>query len=267
MDADGGISDVSERVPVSADDLVRQLKVLGVGPGSVLVVHTSFRATGPVQGGPRGLIEVLLECLGPQGTLAMPSWGDDTLFEPSRTPCRELGIVADTFWRLPGVRRSDSPHSFAAHGPRAAEITAPHPPDFPHGPDSPIGRVRDLDGQVLLLGVGHDANTTVHLAEALAGVPYRVPKYCTVLRDGVPTRVDYGEIDHCCRNFQLVGNWLKRRGLERRGRVGYGPARLARSRDVVATVVQELEPDLCPFLCARGAGCEDCEAAWAGVGE
>jgi aminoglycoside 3-N-acetyltransferase len=249
--------------------LVRQLRDLGVKRGSTLVVHCSFRAVRPVRGGPSELIGALTEAIGPTGTLVMPSmtdWEDDRVFDPSTTPCRGLGVVADTFWRMPGVLRSDSPHSFAARGPHAVEITRPHPPDFPHGPDSPIGRVHDLDGQVLLLGVGYDANTTIHLAEFEAGAPYRIPKFCTVLRGGVPTRVDYGEIDHCCRNFGLVGEWLERRGLERLGQVGNALARLVRSRDVVATVVEELEIDACRFLCRRGAGCDECDAAWDSVG-
>src|SRR5690606_39973944 len=127
-------------------------------------------------------------------------------------------------------------------------------------------RVFDLDGKVLLLGVDHTVNTTVHLAEALAGVPYRVPKYCTVLRNGLPVRVDFGEIDHCCRNFALVGEWLNRRSLERRGEVGSARARLVRARDVVATVVEELRDDPLRFLCPRGAGCSSCDEAWASVG-
>lgn len=254
--------------PLTPKELARQLADLGVERGGVLVVHSSFRAVGPVEGGPAGLIEALLEALGPEGTLVMPSftdWDDDTPFDPERTPCRHLGIVPDTFWRMPGVLRSDSPHSFAARGPHAAEICRPHPPDLPHGPDSPIGRVHDLDGQVLLLGVGHDANTTIHLAEYYAGVPYRIAKYCTVLVDGVPTRVDYGEIDHCCRNFALAGQWLNERGLERRRRVGRAAARLVRARDVVSTVVEELKNDPCRFLCPRGSDCEECEEAWSSI--
>lgn len=248
--------------------LARHLRELGVEPGDVLVVHSSFRAVGPVEGGLTALILALMDAVGPEGTLVMPSMTDrdDELFDPKRTPCRHLGIVPDTFWRMPGVLRSDSPHSFAAYGPHAARITAPHRPDFPHGPDSPVGRVCDLDGKVLLLGVDHTENTTVHLAEALAGVPYRVPKYCTVLRDGLPVRVDFGEIDHCCRNFALVGEWLNRRGLERRGEVGSARARLVRARDVVATVVEELRDDPLRFLCPRGAGCSSCDEAWASVG-
>jgi aminoglycoside 3-N-acetyltransferase len=244
-------------------DLVRQIAALGIERGMLIVVHASFRATGPVEGGPAGLIEALHEGVGRTGTIVMPSMSDvdDEPFDRFRTPCRSLGIVADTFWRLPGVVRSDSPHSFAAWGPLAAAITGPHPPEVPHGPDSPVGRVHDLDGHVLLLGVGHDGNTTIHLAESLAGVPYRLPHHCTVLRDGRPSRVDYLEIDHCCRGFVRVGDWLARRGRERRGVVGHGPARLMLSRDVVDTVVEELRDDRRRLLCPAGTGCEECEAA------
>lgn len=259
---------MSGEIVVNHDQLIRQLEFIGVKRGSVLVVHASFRSVGPVAGGPIGLIEALLAAVGTEGTLVMPSltdWDDDQVFDPTKTPCRGMGIVADTFWRMPGVLRSDSPHSFAAYGPKAAMITAPHPPDFPHGPDSPIGRVHELGGHILLLGVDHDANTTVHLAEYFAGVRYRIPKFCTVLRDGVATRVEYGEIDHCCRNFKQVGPWLRRRGLERRGQVGNAEARLVRSSDVVTTVVQELSQDRNRFLCPQGTGCDQCDVAWNSV--
>lgn len=120
------------------------------------------------------MIEALLEAIGPRGTLVMPSmtdWDDDQIFDPEATPCLGMGIIADTFWRRPGVLRSNSPHSFAAYGPWAAEITSPHPPEIPNGPESPVGRVYDLDGDVLLLGVDHSANTTIHLASAILGAP------------------------------------------------------------------------------------------------
>lgn len=248
--------------------MLRQLEALGVERGTVLVVHASFRSMAPVARGPRGVIQALLDAVGREGTLVMPSmtdWDDDEVFDPTRTPCRKLGIVADTFWRIPGVHRSDSPHSFAAMGARAAEITLDHPPDLPHGPDSPIGRVHALDGRVLLLGVDHDANTTVHLAEFYANVPYRIAKFCTVLRDGVPRRVDYDEIDHCCLNFRLVGCWLEARALERRGQVGHAVARLSRTRDIVSTVVEELRDDACRFLCPPMKECDQCDVARGGA--
>jgi len=234
----------------------------------VLLVHASFRALSPVQGGPRGVLDALLEALGADGTLVMPSWTgrDDVPFDPRTTPAAEdLGVVAETFWRLPGVKRSEHPFAFAACGPRTEEIVAGPLPLPPHAPGSPVDRVHALDGWILLLGVGHDANTTLHLAELLAGVPYRVRRACTVLRDGAPTRVDYGENDHCCRRFALVDGWLRDAGLQSEGLVGHAPARLFRSRDLVRLAIPQLEREPLLFLHSPSDRCAECDAARATV--
>jgi aminoglycoside N3'-acetyltransferase len=235
---------------ISRKDLTEQLLTLGVKPGGVLLVHTAFSKVAPVEDGPRGLIAALLDALGPGGTLAMPSMSDDDdhPFDAAATSCIGMGVVAETFWKLPGVARSDSPHAFAAIGPQAAAITAPHPIDIPHGLDSPVGRIYERDGQVLLLGIGHDANTTVHLAESVAGVRYRRPKHAMILRDGRITRCDYGEIDHCCDNFKFMDEWLDATGRQRRGKIGHGDARLANSRDIVEVAVGRLRADETVFL-------------------
>jgi aminoglycoside N3'-acetyltransferase len=251
---------------ISVNQISQQLLDVGVKPGGVLLAHTSFSRVRPIEDGPLGLIAAVRAALGPQGTLVMPSMTDDDdhPFDPASTPCLGMGVVADTFWRLPGVLRSDSPHAFAAVGPHAAEITAPHPVDLPHGPDSPVGRVHDFDGQVLLLGVGHDANTTIHLAEYLAGVRYRRRKYVTLLRDDQRTRYDYDEIDHCCQNFVLVDGWLDARGLQTRGRVGHAKARLTRSRGIVEVVTEQLRADETRFLHPPGVD-EQCDEARASL--
>lgn len=253
--------------PLNIATVVRQLTELGVRPSHVLQVHTAFSRVGPVEDGPHGLIEALRTALGPEGTLVMPSMTDDDdhPFDPLTTPCLGMGVTADTFRRLPGVRRSDSPHAFAAAGPMAERIVAPHPIDVPHGPDSPAGRALDLGGSVLLLGVGHDADTTVHLAEGIAGVRYRRRKHVTVMRDGTPTRYEYDEIDHCCERFALVDGWLDERGLQRRGTVGHAEARLVRARDVVDVVLERLRADETVFLHPPGTDAE-CDEAWASLG-
>lgn len=251
---------------ISAETLTRQLLDLGVQPGGVLLVHTAFSKVRPVEGGPAGLIAALLSALGPGGTLVMPSmsYDDDHPFDKTRSHCAEMGIVADTFWRLPGVRRSDNNHAFAAIGPLAEKILAPHPLDFPHGLDSPVGRVYELDGQVLLLGVGHDSNTTIHLAESMAGVRYRRDNYLTILQGGNPVRFEFREIDHCCQNFALVDGWLEERGLQKRGRVGHAEARLVRSREVVEVVVERLKENETTFLHPKGFD-EECDDAWSSL--
>lgn len=248
----------------SREEVVDQLRALGVREGGVLLVHTSFRAVRPVEGGPRGLIQALRAVLGPDGTLVMPSWtgADDEPFDPRSTAASgDLGVVADTFWRMQGVLRSEHPFAFAAAGPRAAEITSGPLPLPPHVPESPVGRVHDRDGQVLLLGVNHDANTTLHLAELIAGVPYGVPHSITVLRGGRPVRMDYLENDHCCERFTLADGWLRERGLQREGRAGHSDARLIRARDIVRVALEHLSADPLLFLHPADAGCEECDEA------
>ena len=251
---------------IGKDELLRQLAALGIARGGVLLVHAAFSTIAPVEQGPRGLIEALLALMGDQGTLVMPSMADDddAPFDRRTMPCRAVGVLADSFWRIPGVLRSDSPHAFAAMGPHAERITRPHPVDVPHGLDSPPGRVYELDGQVLLLGVGHDADTTIHVAENIAGVRYRQPKHATVMVDGRPKRYEYGETDHCCENFRLLDDWLEAEGRQRRGRVGQAPARLARSRDIVAAALERLRGNETVFLHAGGS-CSECDAARAGA--
>ena len=252
------------RREVSRAELAGQLRTLGVEQGGVLLVHTSFRAVRPIEGGPTRLIAALRAVLGPDGTLVMPSWtGDDERpFDPATTPAAaDLGVVADTFWRLPGVVRSDHAFAFAAVGPQAARLTSDTLPLPPHRPESPVGRVHELDGQVLLLGVGHDADTTLHLAEVLADVPYRVPKHCTILQNDRPVRVDYWENDHCCARFALADEWLRTRGLQGEGRVGHAQARLVRARDIVNVALDYLRKDPLLFLHEPTAACAECDAA------
>ncbi len=250
------------------EELVDQLRNLGVQPGGLLLVHTSFRAVRPVEGGPAGLIRALRTALGPDGTLVMPSWtGDDsTPFDPATTPAStDLGVTADTFWRIPGVRRSAHPFACAAVGPEAERITSDPLPLPPHRPESPVGRVYELDGQVLLLGVNHDSDTTLHLAELMADVPYRAPLHITVLENGRPVRIEYGENDHCCQRFAFADEWLRERGLQREGVVGHAHARLMRSRDIVRVALEHLARDPLLFLHPRGE-CEECDVAWESIG-
>ena len=254
--------------PASRDTLVGHLRTLGVRPGDVLLVHSSFRAVRPVEGGPRGVIDALLGAVGSDGTVVMPSWtGDgDQPFDPTTTrAAKDLGVIADTFWRHAGAVRGTHPFAFAAVGPHAEHITSDPLPLPPHRRESAVGRVWELDGRILLLGVGHDANTTMHLAEIMAEVPYGVAHHVTDVREGRPVRIDYLENDHCCQRFALADDWLRSRGVQREGRVGNAHARLVGSRDVVDVVVAQLRRDPTLFLHPRGSSCQECDEAWDSV--
>lgn len=250
--------------PVPVDTVVDQLWALGVRKGDVLMVHTSFRAVRPVEGGPAGLIEALMRALGPTGTLVMPSWPEhgDRPFDPATTEvARDLGVVARLFWRLPGVARTTHVQAFAAIGPQAHRILADPLPLPPHRPESPVGRVHELGGQVLLLGVNHDADTTIHLAEVYAGVPYGRPKRCASVVDGRFTLISYLENDHCCERFRRVDDWLREAGTQSEGPVGHAEARLAKAESIVSAVVSRLRRDPLFFLHDPSAGCDPCDEA------
>lgn len=242
--------------------LIQGVRDLGVTSGQVLVVHTAFSQLRPAVQRPEEVIDGLLEVLGSTGTLVMPSMADDDdePFDPSRTSCLGMGVVADTFWRRPDVLRSNSPHAFAAIGPAALEILAPHPVEVPHGPESPVGRARAAGAQILLLGVGHEANTTIHLAEDLYGVRYRVPRKA-MIRDPEGRRriVEYPEIDHCCERFERLDDALGPH--QRRGWIGAGRVRLVHAQAVVEAACRLLDADETAFLHPRGA-CVDCDVAW-----
>ncbi len=256
-------------IAIGQTQLAQQLRTLGVRPGGVLLAHISFRAVRPVESGPRGVIEALKAAVGDGGTIVMPSWGsdDDAPFDPARSPVdASLGTTAEIFWRLPQVLRSAHSFAFAALGPEALAVTADPLPLPPHGPLSPVARVHELGGQILLLGVGHDVNTTIHLAEILARVPYGVPRHCTVATDGRAVRIDYRENDHCGERFALVESWLRSRDLQWEGPVGHARALLVDSRDVVAVAGEHLRQDALVFLHPRRAGCAECDAARDSVG-
>ena len=253
----------------SISELVEGLRALGVRQGGVLLVHTSFRAVRPVEGGPLGLIAALRAAIGHDGTLVMPTMTDGaSVFDPTSTATANMGITAELFWRQPGVVRSTHPGaSFAAEGPHAKQICRAQPLSPPHGRDSPVGRVHALDGQVLLLGVTHSESTTLHLAEAMAHVPYSVSHPCIVAINGDLRTVMIAETDHCCIRFRLAEDWLRARGLQREGKIGSADARLFNSRDAVAVAVEHLARDPLVFLCPREAGCEECDAAHASIRE
>lgn len=142
------------------------------------------------------MVEALEEALRPEGTLAGPTHSGDwsypagwvnlpvpeswwpliqegmPAYDPFLTPTRGMGSIPDCLLRQPGTRRSSHPQtSFAARDPRAVEVVGSHQLSDPLGEGAPLARIYDLGGWVLLLGVGHDSNTSLHLAEYRADWP------------------------------------------------------------------------------------------------
>ena len=170
-----------------------------------------------------------------------------------------MGVVADTFWRQPGVLRSDSRIPCRRWPPGGAHH-CPAPGRDPSRHRQPGGRLRA--GRAWLLGIGHPSDTTIHLAELRRGC-YCRPKSVLVRRGEQIARVDYGENDHCCQNFALVAGWLDAKGSSAAA-WWVMPGRLVRSRDIVETVVERLRAEETIFLHPYGVD-EECDEARASI--
>jgi aminoglycoside 3-N-acetyltransferase len=154
-------------------------------------------------------------------------------------PARGLGAVVEVARTWPGAVRSSHPQdSFAAIGPEAETITAGHALDSGLGERSPLGRVHDLDGDVLLLGVDHGSNTSLHLAEHRLPDPPRKPYGAAVAGpDGRRRWVTWEGVATEEADFPDLGAAFDATGATRIGPVGEGEARLMRQREAVAFAV------------------------------
>ena len=159
--------------------MVNDFKKLGVRKGGCLLVHSSYKSLGPEVKDISEVIEALLEALGPEGTLLFPALSYDTVkaetpyFDIANTPSC-IGAIPEWFRKQPGVLRSMGPtHSVTALGAQAAEmVTGQENDDSPVGKNSPFRKLRDREGQILMLGCGLNPNTSMHGVEELAPTPY-----------------------------------------------------------------------------------------------
>ncbi|MEU1041278.1 aminoglycoside N(3)-acetyltransferase [Streptomyces sp. NPDC005551] len=236
---------------VTRAGLAAQLRELGVRPGGTLLAHSSLSSLGWVCGGAPAVVQGLLDALGPDGTLVVPTqsgdlsdpalWGDPPVpeewwpairatmpaYDPLITPSRGVGVIPETVRTWPGALRSAHPQtSFAALGARAAEVVEGHAPDCRLGERSPLARLEAMDAHVLLLGAGYETCTAFHLAE------YRIPSPVAEVGrpvlgpDGTARWEVVTEVSVTSERFDELGADFERDRPVVRGRVGAADTRL-----------------------------------------
>jgi aminoglycoside 3-N-acetyltransferase len=243
------------------DEIRRDVEKLGVRRGDVLLVHSALSRLGFVEGGADAVIGALLDTLGNEGTLLMPSFPFDTFvaeylaknpcFDVRHTPSR-MGKITEVFRTRDGVVRSLHPtHPVAALGPAAEEITSAHhrgPKTF--GEQSPFYRLCDKGGKVLLMGVDFHAMTNLHVVEdVFPGFPYLTylpgPILVRVTDESgreleMATRVHDPTLSRLRDCNKLEPHFLEA-GVLARGKIGDAEARLMPARGVLEVMTRLAE--------------------------
>jgi aminoglycoside 3-N-acetyltransferase len=265
--------------PVTQSELVRDLTALGIGPG-ILMLHTRMSALGWVVGGAETVVRALLEALGPDGTLvaytgwddnpyALETWPSDWKeaylrelppYDPAISqPARDNGRIPERIWNWPGSARSAHPEAnVTAIGRQASWLVSDQPNDFPQGPGSPLAKLVEAAGQVLMLGAPLSTITLLHHAETLADgrgkrfVTYRMP----VVVDGRAEWRTYRDIDTTARGafpyedflsedaFEVIGREALAGGCGRSGLVAGAVSHLFDGRDLTRFAIQWIEEHL-----------------------
>jgi len=251
--------------PRTRASLARDLRELGLHPGMTVIVHSSLSSLGWVCGGAVAVVQALIDVVTADGTIVMPThcinsdparWQHPPVpeawwpiirehtpaYDPQVTPTHAMGRIVEVFRTWPGTLRSAHPAlSFAAWGHHAEFVTSGHALDYSLGEQSPLARVYDLDGWVLLLGVGYDRNTSFHLAEYRAPGSPEIEEGAAVLEEGRSVWKRYRDVDLDASPFADLGaDFEQQSGAVRRGHVGSALARLFRQRPAVDFAVRWL---------------------------
>lgn len=264
-------------------EIVEQMKALGVKPGAFVMVHASLRRLGlarsqGVADGAELLIDALDAAVGGEGAWMMvlgSDYAQDHVnfhpveeraallegtepFDAANAPAMgEVGWLAEAMRRRPGTVTSANPSGrFAARGKQAANLLADQPWNDYYGPGSPLERLCAWSGQVLRLGANPDTATVLHYAEFVAELPGKRRTrwdYLMATPDG-PRHVwvecldDFNGIaDHDGEDYfaAILGAYLAA-GRGRTGKVGNARAELLDAADLVAFGARWLEDNLTP---------------------
>ncbi|MCR5776802.1 MAG: AAC(3) family N-acetyltransferase [Lachnospiraceae bacterium] len=253
---------------VVKSDIVDALKRVGLQRGDSVMVHTSLGNIGYVCGGAQVVIEALIEIVGEEGTIMMPTqswknldpetgvhWDADEAdwdrirenwpaYDKAITPTDTMGAVAEMFRSWPGAIRSDHPaRSVAAWGKNAEYLTKDHDISDIFGNSSPIGKLYNLDGKVLLIGVDYDKNTSLHLADVRAEYrgKHNSIEHSAVMENGKRVWKAYETLFVDGEDFIDIGEAFEKVHTVNVERLGETELKLMKQRELVNFAVRWIE--------------------------
>jgi aminoglycoside N3'-acetyltransferase len=238
--------------------------VESIEPGSLLIVHASFKASRDEGVSPEQMIQMLMERLTPEGTLMMPTFTYHYSgigfppYDPATSPGVLNGVLSETFRQMPGVLRSENPtYSVAAWGKHADLLARKALPWAGLGHKSSYEYAYQNGAKILLFNVRNNRNSMLHYAEVAAGLPYNdIPfRECWGRRantiKGEMTLVE--EFPACSEEFLKFDELFLKEGIARQ----LGNSMLLDSVKMVDYVIKKMQetPDI--MLCHHFS-CEPC---------
>ncbi len=237
-------------------DIVTGLQGLGICTGDGLFIHSSLSALGHVDGGPEAVVDALLDTVGVEGTVAVPTftWGrnhaEETVrFDVQNDPSEVGNIPGGGRQRPEAARDEHVCHSIAAIGPRAGRVLGDGIRPFAQG--SGMYRVYEHDFWYVFLGCDFGCCTALHTAEELASVPYRYYRHfrgSTLVRaDGTEVAaksIEFLRKEPYRNDFGKMEGILSKKKLLRTAKVGAATLLCAKARDIVESAVAALGEDI-----------------------
>jgi len=252
--------------PRTRASLACDLRKLGLVPGMNVLVHSSLGSLGWVCGGEVTVIKALLDVVTHSGTVMVPTFSGDysdpadwshppvppdwipiikatmPAFQSDITPTRNVGTIPEVFRKYPGVFRSSHPAvSFAALGNYARFLTENHKLEYSLGEGSPLARLYELDGCVLMLGTEYHTNTSFHLAEVRTPGIVHKTNGAPLLVNGETIWKEFEDFDYDTDSFPDIGRDFEQRCPVKYGTVGSANCRLFRQRVAVDFAVEWLK--------------------------
>jgi aminoglycoside 3-N-acetyltransferase len=237
----------AELIPILERTKVQRDGILHVHSAIAKLSRSGFRA--------EAMIEALLDYMS-QGTLVMPTmtWRTVTPEQPLWDEIEtrsETGVMTEIFRSRYSSRRSIHPtHSVATHGAASDILVARHHvDDTPVSVNSPYGLMRGYATHVLMLGVGLETCTAIHLAEeTIAPDVYlrplnRAEIYCCKDRNGRLHNVHARRHRRLDRDFPRFGPPLAEQGRLYKGNIGECPYTIVGLNDLLETVTVALRAD------------------------
>ncbi|MBL26497.1 MAG: AAC(3) family N-acetyltransferase [Rhodospirillaceae bacterium] len=242
--------------------IVDDLMSAGIKKGDTLLAHTSLSKLGFVPGAAQTVIASLLEVVGPGGTLMMPTYSgelsdpaewrhppipeswvqpiiDETPpYDPRLTPTRRMGVVAELFRHYPGVIRSPHPQSsFAAIGPNAEGLVSQHPLNYRFGPESPLGKLKDVGGKILLLGAPLNTCSFLYLTQLYMENNVEIIRKSPIRKDGKSVWVEYKDVVYSNKWFEEAINYLLKIKVAERTKIGSADSYILPARETIDAVL------------------------------